>query len=225
MSMNQHPDKLTERAALDHIKQHPRCSNASLARVLGFSVCGAEKLLRRLRDAGHIQQNGIGRARYFMFPVEHHTSGGISDASEPLPKGEIRPGLEVVKREMPTGDFIAERLNCFDNCMDAGAYEHAQKHLEQARKRLEMDAQIPAEEKAKLLAGLKVQEDRRVVFGIGAMMADGRPASEQRELARTLCRASAEQLAVFRQRVEAGASLINSDGVITLIAGEPHINL
>lgn len=216
--MNHLPDKLTARAALDHIKQHPRCSNASLARVLGFSVCGVEKLLRRLRDAGHIRQTGKGRAR-FMFPVEHLTSGGISNAGESLPKGEIRSALSVVKLETTTGDFIAERLSCFENCMEAGAYEHARKHLELARKRLEMDAQIPAEEKAKLLAGLKVQEDRSVVFGIGAMMADGRPASEQRELARTLCRATAEQLAVFRERVEAGASLKDSDGIVSLIAG------
>jgi hypothetical protein len=205
--MNHLPDKLTERAALDHIKQHPRCSNALLARVLGFSVCGVEKLLRRLRDAGHIQQRGKGRARYFLFPVEHLTTGGI------------RPGLAVVNREMPTNDFVAERLNCFENCMEAGAYDAAQKHIEMARKRLEIDGQIQAEEKAKLLAGLKTQEDRSFAFSVGAMMVDGRPASEQRELARTFCRASAEQLAVFRQRVEAGASLRNSDGVIALIAG------
>lgn len=64
-----------------------------------------------------------------------------------------------------------------------------------------------------------VQEDRCFAFGSGAMMADGLPASEQRELARTLCRASAEQLAVFRERVEAGASLKNSDGIVALIAG------
>ena len=218
MAMNHLPDKLTERAALDHIKQHPRCSNASLARVLGFSICGVEKLLRRLRDAGHIQQNGKDRARYFLFPVEHLTSGGISDAGESLPRGESRPGLAIVKREMPTGDFIAERLSFFENCMAACAYEHAQKHLELARKWLEMDAQFPAEEKTKLLAGLKVQDDRSFAFGVGAMMADGCPAREQRELARTLCRASADQLAVFRERVEAGASLRNSDSVFALIA-------
>lgn len=84
--MNHLPDKLTERAALDHIKKYPRCSNALLARELGFSVGGTEKLLRRLRGAGHIRQTGKGRAR-FMFPVEHLTSGGISHADEPLPEG------------------------------------------------------------------------------------------------------------------------------------------
>ena len=204
--MNQLLGKLTERAALDHIRKSPRCSNASLAKVLGFSLCGAEKLLRRLRDAGHIQQRGKGRAR-FMFLVEHLTTGGI------------RPGLAIVEREMPTGDYIAERLSCFEHCMEAGAYDAAQKHLQQARQRLEMDADFPAQERANLLACLKVAEDRSFAFSVGAVMADGRPASEQRELARTLCRASAEQLAVFRQRVEAGASLRNSDGVIALIAG------
>lgn len=120
---------------------------------------------------------------------------------------------------MPTGDFIAERLSCFEHCVEAGAYEHARKHLEQARKRLEMDADFPAQERANLLACLKVAEDRSFAFSIGAVMADGRPASEQRELARTLCRASAEQLAVFRQRVEAGASLRNSGSVLALIGG------
>jgi hypothetical protein len=205
--MNHLLGKLTERAALDHIRKSPRCSNASLAKVLGFSVGGVEKLLRRLRAAGHIQQRGKGRARYFLFPVEHLTTGGI------------RPGLAVFKREMPTGDYIAERLSCFENCMEAGDYDHARNHLELARKRLEMDAQFPAEEKAKLLAGLKVPEDRSFAFSVGAMMADGRPTSEQRELARTLSRASAEQLALFRQRVEAGASLRDTESILALIGG------
>jgi Winged helix-turn-helix DNA-binding len=216
--MNHFPDKLTERAVLDHIKKYPRCSNALLAREIGFSVGGTEKLLRRLRGARHIRQTGKGCAR-FMFSVEHLTSGGISHADEPLPEGEVRPRLSVAKREMPTGDFIAERLSYFENCMEVGDYEHARKHLELARQRLEMDADFPAQERANLLACLKVAEDRRFAFSVGAVMADGRPVSEQRELARTLCRASAEQLAVFRERVEAGASLKNSDGIVALIGG------
>ena len=68
LPMNHLPNKLTERAALDHIKQHPRCSNSSLARVLGFSVGGVEKILRRLRTAEHIQQRGKGRAPLFRVP-------------------------------------------------------------------------------------------------------------------------------------------------------------
>ena len=203
--MNHLPGKLSERAALNHIRKYPRCSNALLAKAIGFSVCGVEKLLRRLRAGGHIQQTGKGRARYFMFPVEHLTAGGV------------RPGLAVVKREMPTGDFIEEHLSYFENCMKAGAFDAAQKHIELARERLELDADFPAEEKAKLLAGLKVQEDRSFASGIGATMADGRPAREQRVLARTLSHASAEELALFRQRVEAGASLCNSDSIFALI--------
>ena len=120
---------------------------------------------------------------------------------------------------MTTEDYIAERLSFFENCMEVGDYEHAQKHLELASKRLALDADFPAVEKALLLAGLKEQEDRSFAFGFEALMADGRPASEQRELARTLCRAGADEISAFRLRVESGASLRNSDSVTALIGG------
>jgi hypothetical protein len=224
-AMKHNAEKLTERTALDHIKKYPGSSNASLARVLGFSVGGVEKLLRRLRATGHIRQRGKGRARLFLFPVEHLTSGGVSKAGDSLPRGEDRPSLPIARREMATGDYIAERLVYAENCLEAGAFGHACNHLEKARKRLQEDADIPTDEKVRFLAELKVQANRYFAFGVGAKMAAPLPAAQQRELALTLCRATPEMLAAFRERVEAGALLGNREVIALINEGEAQTSL
>ena len=83
--------------------------------------------------------------------------------------------------------------------------------------RMEADAAVPEEERSKLLAGLKIAEDRVFAFSIGANPAHGLPHDQQRALALRFCRASTEQLAVIRERVQAGAPLRNRDGVLALV--------
>lgn len=211
---------LIERVALANIGEHPGCSNAPLAKLLGISVRGVEDLLRRLRDSGLIRQIGKGRARQLnlTFPVEQHISRGQSENSvSHIECGVAATAMAVAIPEPSTKDFVTLHLSLYETCLEFGEYEHARKKLELARNRLEADTEIPIDQKSKLLQALKFQEDRCFAFKIGSEMTACLPASEQHELALTLCRASAEKMAMFRERVEAGALLNNSDGVRALI--------
>jgi len=155
-----------------------------------------------------------------MFTVEPHTSCGKSENEESHTECVVdQSGLAVAKPEMSTGDFVAMRLSCSENCFEVGRYEAARLHVEAARERLELDADIPAEQKAKLLTALKQREDQLFAFEVGEQMVDGLPTRKVRELALTLCRASPENLSMFRERVVAGAFLSNREGVLALIGG------
>jgi hypothetical protein len=97
------PDlSLVERIALSAIAERPACSNAALARLLGFSERGIESMLRRLRERRLIEQIGKGRARAHgrMFPVEHHAKCGKDGGVESQTKiGEN----EIVESHFPRG--------------------------------------------------------------------------------------------------------------------------
>lgn len=165
------------------------------------------------------RHRSLTQARLLVFPVEHTTPGGIPNAQASRPEGRVRSSRAIVERGPTTLDFIAESRSLGDNCMDAGAYEQSPNHLQMARQHLEADPSVREEERAKLLGNLKVAEDRVFAFGIGAKMAHGRPAPEQRQLAQTLCRANPDLLAAFRRRVEAGAALGKIDRDLALISG------
>lgn len=213
---------LSERAALAHIEKRPGCSNASLGKLLGMTVRGAENLLRRLRDNGLIQAFGKGRARQhvLLFPMEHHTSCGKTDDGKSHTKCEVEPpALAVVKTEASTYEFTALRLSLFQNCLECGEYDCAMKHLEAIRERLEGDANTVPDLKTRLLASLKKLEDQCFAYDVTAKLADGRPGDEQRDIALKVCRASAEQLALFRQRVESASSLPTWKNAVRLIDG------
>jgi hypothetical protein len=211
---------LSERVALAHIAKRPGCSNAALAKLLGVSVRGAENLLRRLRANGLIQPVGRGRARQhvLLFPVEHPTLCGKNDDGKSHTECAVAPpALAVVKAEASTYEFMALRLSFFENCMECGEYACAMKHLADIRERLEGDADIASGLKARSLASLKKLENQCFAHGIGARLAEGRPGYVQREIAQTVCRASAEQLALFRQHVESASSLSTWESAVRLI--------
>lgn len=211
---------LSERAALAHVAKFPGCSNRSLSKVLGVSVRGAENILRRLRNAGHIRPVGKGRARRhdLMFPVEHHTSCGKTDNDESHTKCVVEPSaLTVAEPEISTEEFIATRLSFYENCFECGEYAFALRHLEAIRERLEQDADEATEERAALLTKVKWMADRCFAFTIGAEIAHQLPANEQRRMARVLCLASAEKLALFRKRVESDALLRTGERILRLI--------
>jgi hypothetical protein len=213
---------LSERVALAHIAKRPGCSNASLAKLLGVSMRGAEDLLRRLRDNGLIQAFGKGRARQhvLLFPVEHPTLCGKSDDGKSHTKCEVKPpALAVIKPEPSTHEFMVSRLACFENCLECGEYDCAMKHLEAIRERLEGDANTVPDLKTRLLASLKKLENQCFAYGVTAKLADGRPADEQRDIALKVCRASTEQLALFRERVQSAASVPTWKTAVCLIDG------
>lgn len=213
---------LAERVALALIAKRPGCSNASLARALDMSLRGAESLLRRLRAKGLIKPVGKGRARQHVltFPVERHTACGKNNDAESHTDCAVEsPALAVVKTEASTYEFTALRLSLFQNCLECGEYDCAMKHLEAIRERLEGDANTVPNVKTRLLASLKKLEDQCFAYGVTATLAEGRPDDVQREIALKVCRASAEQLALFRQRVESAPSLSTWESAVRLIDG------
>lgn len=213
---------LSERVALAHIAKRPGCSNAALAKVLGVTERGAESLLHRLRAQGLIRPVGKGRARQHVltFPVERPTLCGKNDDGKSHTKCEVEsPALAVVKTEASTYEFTALRLSLFQNSLECGEYDCAMKHLEAIRERLEGDANTVPDLKTRLLASLKKLEDQCFAYGVTAKLADGRPGYEQREIALRVCRASAEQLALFRERVQSASSLSTWETAVRLIDG------
>lgn len=213
---------LAERVALALIAKRPGCSNASLARALDMSLRGAESLLRRLRAKGLIKPVGKGRARrhILMLPVEHHISGGKNEDMESHTDCVVEPlALPVTKTELPTAEFIMDELSFYENCWEAGNYEAARLHLEAARKRLDIDTEVPVQPIRRFLAGLKWREDRCFALESCLKMIEQLPPAEGENVITTLCRASAEKLALFRERVESGASMEGSKGVLGLVSG------
>jgi hypothetical protein len=211
---------LSERVALAHVAKFPGCSNRSLARLLGVSVRGAENILRRLRDAGHIHQVGKGRARRHVltFPAEQHTLCGKNQNAESHIKCVVEPSsMQVVVSEMSTQEFAAMRLSCYETCCGHGEYALAQQHLEAVRARVEQAVDVLPEDKAALLTKLKRIEDQCFAFNIGAKVAEGLPSDVQKKLALTLCCATADKLALLREKVESGATLGGGKGVLGLI--------
>jgi DNA-binding Lrp family transcriptional regulator len=211
---------LSERVALAHVAKFPGCSNRSLAKLLGVSVRGAENILRRLRDEGHIHQVGKGRARRhdLAFPVEQHTLCGKSNCDESHIKCAVEPSsVQAVVLEMSTQDFAAMRLSFYETCCGRGEYALAQQHLEAVRARVEQAVDVLPEDKAALLTKLKRIEDQCFAFTIGAKVAEGLPNDVQKKLALTLCRASADKLALLREKVESGATFGGGKGVLGLI--------
>jgi len=213
---------LSERVALAHIEKRPGCSNASLARALDMSLRGAESLLRRLRAKGLIKPVGKSRARQHVltFPVERHISCGKNDDDESHTKCEVEPpALAVIKPEPPIHEFMVSRLACFGNCVEWGKYECAMKHLAAIQERVEGDADIAPDLKARLWSNLRKLENKCFAYEATARLAEGRPDDVQREIALKVCRASAEQLALFRQRVESASSLSTWESAVRLIDG------
>lgn len=213
---------LAERVALAHIAKRPGCSNAALAKVLGVSVRGAEDLVRRLRDNGLIQAVGKGRARrhILLFPVEHPTLCGKSSDVESHTKCEVEPpALAVIKPEPSILEFMASRLAYVKNCIEWGKYECAIKHLAAIREHLEGDANIAPDLRTRLLASLEKLENECFAYEATAKLAEGRPDYVQREIALKVRRASAEQLALFRERVQSASSLSTWETAIRLIDG------
>ncbi len=198
---------LHERVALAFVHEHPRCRNITLARHLGISVRGAEAMLRRLRQLGHIRSAGRGRARRMevSFPAEPTKKCGVQQETESHTKCKVeQPIIALVQHEPSTSDFAELHLSLYETCLEHGDFESACHHLDLIRERLERDAEFPAEQKTNLLAALAHMENRCFCFRVGREMAEGLPASEQRALALEFCRASPGQLASFRQQMESG---------------------
>lgn len=215
-----HGLKLSERAALAHIATRPRCSNAALAKRLSLTRRGVESLLHRLRNAGLIRQVGRGRARqlHLAFPVEQHTlCGKTANGDSHNNCGDGRPCNALAKPAMATADLVELHLIYYERCFEANNYGAARQHLETIRKRLEDDAGVPEEAKVKWIVALKLMEDRCFAINVVEEIADRLPPGTGARLAITLCRATAEQLATFRRRVESEAGLNRAVDVLALI--------
>lgn len=198
---------VSDKIALTHIANHPTCTNAGIACLLGLTQRGAENLVRRLRERCYIAQTGKGRARRIklLFRVEHHIPGGIEQNEKSHTEcGTHKPVMAVVKHESSLEEFAELRLSLAEECFGHGLYDAARLHLVAVRQRLESDNEFPAKQKTSLLTALHQMEDRYFCYHIGSQMAKGLPANEQRALVLRFCRASHTQLASFRQKVESG---------------------
>jgi hypothetical protein len=210
---------LLERAALAFIHEHPHCRNAALARHLGISVRGVEALVHRLRALGHIRSAGRGRARHLTmtFPVENHTECGVQQPCQTPHK--MRDGQEAppaVKREMSACDYIEEHTACFETCIEYARYGPARRHLELIRDCVERGASLRPLTKAEWSRKLAAMEDRCFAFEAGAEIARNLPGRKQYELALTLCQATPEKLARFREMVETNGKLENALEILAL---------
>jgi hypothetical protein len=209
---------LLERIVLDHIHRFPACSNRRLAKRTGLSVRGIEAMLARLRKHNFVRPVGRGRSRRheLLFDVEHHMNCGKNESEKSHTKcGPQEIAAPACTREPTMAEFAELQLSFCEICFERGLFEAARLHLVAVRERLEQDTEIPAEQKSKLLAALTQMEDRCFCYGVGEQMAEGLPASQQRALAVTFCRASTSQIALFRQCVESGEL---PDKAVTMIA-------
>jgi hypothetical protein len=169
---------------------------------------------------GLIRQVGLGRARrlHLTFPVEPHNFGEkIENENTHTICVVDSIQLGIAKPEMPISDFIDLHMSFYQNCFDVANFEAARNHLAQIRQRLENFDQIETADKSRLLSKLSHMDNRCFAFSVGAKIAEGRTASEQRKLALNICRASSETLSMLRQQLESGAALGNGTGALALI--------
>jgi hypothetical protein len=225
---------LAERVALAFIHDHPVSSNLALAHLLGISVRGVEDLLSRLRQKNLIQRDGKGRAREhrLTFPVQSHTKCGNAETTSSHAKRghlEVVPGRNALNavpevdgsviRTSSNQDFVGRCLEFYANCIEMGRYDSARNHLQTIRQRIENIPELAPGTKAELLAKLTMDENRTLALQLGAEIAQNRSGDEQRQLALTICRASGEQLARFRQLHDASAALGDTLGVLAIQMG------
>lgn len=208
---------LAEAVALTHIFEHPSCTNRTLARLLRISERGVEAMLSRLRERRLIQLKGNGRGRRILltFHVEHKKCGEsltpqtYAKCDDPV---RTTPAMPV-----PTClDAALSRLDFFASCMDAGNFDAALSHISSIREAVQANTMLPDSDKEKLLALVKVEEDRCFAFTLGAKAAKGLTSTAQVRLACVLGTASVEKLAVLREQAEARA--LHASGQTPLLA-------
>jgi DNA-binding MarR family transcriptional regulator len=201
------PDlSLAEAVALSHILEHPGCTNRTLARIVRQTERGVETMLLRLRERGLIRLEGSGRGRqiFLTFDVERKKCGESSTSQLHI-KCDDPKKFTSAQKNLTGLDFAISRLNLVESCLDAGKFEAARSHMEIIRQAVHGDATLPDSDKEKLLALIKVEEDRCFAFALGAKVAEGLSSTDQMRLACTLSTAPAEKLSVLRERAEARA--------------------
>lgn len=210
---------LVEKIALSIIVRYARCSNQKLARELGLSVRGVENLLVRLRRHNLIRQVGNGSARTLRltFPVEHHTSCENSESPQTTTKcgtAEFWTHLAVAKEHIAecSFEYFALRREMAANCMAAGEYDAALAHLAKLRQIAERD--LAAAIREGWLAILT--DDETVLHGLKLIDETGASRTQRTVAMAALGRATSEQLAVLRRRLDDGAALGNPIAALTL---------
>jgi hypothetical protein len=239
---------LLERAALAHIAKKPACSNAGLSKLTGLSVRGVEVMLARFRRRGLVMMAGKGRARRheLTFLVEHPTKCGndeVEESRNKCGKAECDESLENCGKqagsESPTsGDIgppvppggdteesteeFARRLSAhYESSLKTGKLDDAFKHLEQIRSRVEQDTQMSVKRKTEWLAWIANEDN--LWFGLqtfGSARRNKKLFGDQLKAAvDNLFNADPAKLALFRQQVEAGASLESALKMLAATAG------
>jgi DNA-binding MarR family transcriptional regulator len=209
---------LAEAVALSHILKHPGCTNRNLARLVRQTERGVEAMLSRLRERQLIRLDGSGRGRriFLTFHVEHKKCGE-SSTSQLHVKCDDPDSFTPEKQAEGLASALS-RLNFVVSCLDAGKYEAARSHMSYIRDAVQGDDAIPDFDKEKLLALIKVNEDRCFAFALGAKVAEGLSSTDQRRLARALSTAPVEKLSALREQAEARA--LQASGQTPLLAEE-----
>jgi DNA-binding CsgD family transcriptional regulator len=191
---------LAEKVVLARIAQSPCCSNARFAELIGGTERGVEALLRRLRHQGHLESRGRGRARehYLTFLVERHTDCGKED----ITKSHVSCG-ESVKRELPLAEFVQQTIAIANQLLSDpyGCYStQVESVYGRALDRVKAEM-VEGPDKDHLMKVLTF--NMNWIFALGYVRRNT-PKRFHRRLDELLERASPEQLAGFRQRVDGG---------------------
>lgn len=221
------PDlNLLERAALAHISRYSACSNASLSKLTGLSVRGTEAMLARLRKRGLVEMSGEGRARRheLMFQVKPRTDCGKTEVAESHKKcGNHASGESLISCAVGTPASPFPKLDeVLKNYFSRGLFEDAHKHAELLRAQVELDTTMPCELKAKSIKALTDVENRCFALeklqSVVASTDNLSDAQLDAAIMRVL-KADPAKLALFRQRVEAGALADNGTNLFAAIDG------
>lgn len=201
------PDlSLVEAVALSHILENPSCSNRTLARLVRQTERGVETILHRLRKRNLIRVNGSGRGRqiFLTFDVERKECGE-SLTPQLHVKCDDLAKTTPAKHDSRCLDAALSRLDFFASCMDAGNFDAALSHISSIREAVQSNRVLLDSDKERLLALIKVEEDRCFAFTLGAKVAKGLTPTAQVRLASALGTASVEKLALLREQAEARA--------------------
>jgi hypothetical protein len=194
---------LAEAVALSHILEHPGCTNRTLAKLVRQTERGVESMLCRLRERGLIRPEGSGRRRriFLGFHVEHKKCGESLNSQLHV-QCEVPDIIIPAKHDSACLNSALSRLEIFANCIDAGKFDAALVHISSIREAVQGDFAVPDLEKDKLLALIKVEEDRCFAFALGAKVAERLTSTDQVRLACALSTAPVEKLTTLRQKIE-----------------------
>lgn len=204
------PLSISEKIALTLIDENPLCKNANLAASIGITERGMNKMVQRLKSAGHLQQVRRERARRLFLTFHVETGTEFPEPENPAKDSDgelcsteaptVAARRAMSRVQLPANVFFEETMRTIDDMTRTrDFFPETVIHLIQ-NLILHVEAEMPdGDPKREVLTELMMRQGAFMAIAAGA----GLPKAVQRAMDERIQFASREQLVEFRQRMSA----------------------